>query len=808
MSPAGWPVLARLLASLAALSILVLASSARADDLPSTPPSGWWWYYGETPAQVDSLLKANKARLISIQVEKTSPLTLTVAMVENTGPYAKKWWWYYGQTDADITAHTKALNARVVNFDTYQTGGQIRFAAILISNTGADARKWWWYFGQTPAQITALVQHNKARLIDFRQYPAAGGARYSAAMLENIGAGATAWWWYYNITAAQVSSYLTKNDAYLVSLQIADAGGPRFNVIMDKRPTPGGVGWWWYYGQSVGELTSHYTGNAAWLRDVKTYQLGGQRVFTVIMLATGRHDEWYTFRYDALRTGTQPYASTLSDPRTVGSLKMKWAFPATPSGVGFFKASPIVVGNTVFIGSANGYFYALDAASGALKWQYPKAGAPALLGSCAAGGNGSFGRYGVQSSASYANIAGRSAVIVGAPDPSAEGGFGSARLFALTLSGTLLWKSDVVAHVSGCHPGSGAERHERITYSSPLVAGDKVYVGIHDAGDDPIQNGKLVPVDLATGHIAGSFHYISTATRGGDIWNSAASDGTAVYFTTGNTRCDSLGCQSPEPNPNHGLSMIRVARNTGTIIWAFQPVPYNLDDDPDWAAGAAVMTTSCGELIASVQKDGWSYAVNAGNGVPGAPSLRWQFPPTGVPTPKGVDGHGDTDYKRPGAAWNDVFIVTTGGEARAHDNFGVGYGKLQAINACATTEKTRVRWLTNNKDLPHNSGGGYSLGSPTVTGGIIFVGTDRGHLLVLGDPKVAPPIGYQCADVDFVSAADCIAAGHALVPIPKLLADVTMPDGGDIAGLRNEPVLARGRVFVGTLKGHVYMLQP
>jgi hypothetical protein len=46
------------------------------------------------------------------------------------------------------------------------------------------------------------------------------------------------------------------------------------------------------------------------------------------------------------------------------------------------------------------------------------------------------------------------------------------------------------------------------------------------------------------------------------------------------------------------------------------------------------------------------------------------------------------------------------------------------------------------------------------------------------------------------------------VPIPTVLANVPMPDDGNIAGLRNEPALANGAVFVGTLNGHVYMLAP
>src|ERR1700730_15170742 len=75
-----------------------------------------------------------------------------------------------------------------------------------------------------------------------------------------------------------------------------------------------------------------------------------------------------------------------------------------------------------------------------------------------------------------------------------------------------MWKSAMVAALNGCTPGSLSEIHERIAYSSPLVLGNKVYVGVHDAGDDPIQNGRVIAVDLSTGHIVPSFHFQSVGT--------------------------------------------------------------------------------------------------------------------------------------------------------------------------------------------------------------------------------------------------------------------------------------------------------
>jgi hypothetical protein len=255
-------------------------------------------------------------------------------------------------------------------------------------------------------------------------------------------------------------------------------------------------------------------------------------------------------------------------------------------------------------------------------------------------------------------------------------------------------------------PASLTELDQRITFSAPLIFDNKVYVGIHDTRDDPIQLGRINAVDLATGHIDTSFQFQGAGTpasppgtvHGGGVWNALAADGTGVYFTTGNTRIP--WCLHPyrncntfehEPSPNHGLSMIRVDKDTGNIRWEFQPVPFARDGDPDWAAGATLMSTSCGKLIASVQKDGWSYAVNAVDGSP-----RWQFPPTGFGATFLDAVHGDDDYRRPGAAWNDVFI-------------GNDYDKFHALNACATSKRDRVRWIA---DIPNSMCGHESYCTP------------------------------------------------------------------------------------------------
>lgn len=514
-------------------------------------------------------------------------------------------------------------------------------------------------------------------------------------------------------------------------------------------------------------------------------------------------DDWPNYRHDTSRTGEQERASELSDPAKVPSLAVRWQWPPTAAGEGgSFLASPIVIDGRVFIGSTSGRFYAIDAKTGTLLWQFPPTSQPPLLGSCTAGGQfQTFGAYGVMSSAS----AHKNLVIFGAPDPdpTVDGGRGSGKLFALDqAAGTLTWKSDVLARVNGCTPGATSEQHERIAYSSPLVHDNRVYVGIHDAADDPIQNGKLVAIDAADGHLLSGFSFIATSNRGGGIWNAPAVDHDDVLFTTGNTADGTVS----EPVPNRGLSMLRVDGKTGAMIWQFQPVPYALDDDPDWAAGVTIMSTTCGQIAASVMKDGWSYALDTANG-----SCRWQFPATVPPlsackfSPASAPVHGDTDYKRPGAAWGDVLAITTGGEALVTST-GVfaGYGRLHALNVCTNSAARRVRWIS---DVPSNSGGGYSLGSPTVTRGIFYIGTDLGHVVALADPTRAPPLGARCSQV-LTSLANCVLLGFSVVWAPAVLADVALNDGTSAAGLRSEPAISDGRLLVATVGGHVYMLAP
>ena len=524
---------------------------------------------------------------------------------------------------------------------------------------------------------------------------------------------------------------------------------------------------------------------------------------------------WRNWRSDQFRSATQLFETTLNDPNAVSTLHVGWTF--TSPGPEGFRASPVVYNDgTVYIGGSNGYFYALAGSDGHILWQYPPSGQTPLAGKFDQSKTSNPSAFGIASSAAITVIGNTTAVIFGAPDQSSGSHLGDGHLFALNAStGALIWESPPIALVTGLNSGSTGEFHQQIGYSSPLVFNNLVYVGVADHEDNPIQQGKLVAVNLADGSINSSFNFTATPTRGGGIWGSAAAWNTDVFVTTGNTKCWYGGCQ-PEPTPNYGLSMLRLNQNSGAVIWQHQPVPYADDNDPDWAAGPAIMyAADCGPAIVSTQKDGWTWAVQGGNGTPGPPGVMWAFPPgpwsTCGFTPADGTYHGDDDYKRPGATWGDVYIAATGGWDTT-TNLSGGYQQLHALNVCAQ-DSQRVRWL---KDIPsdpnyigwaNGSEGTYPLGPPTVTvDGMVFVATDQGHIIAVADPTLKAPLGTRCEDPAIASAM-CTAHGRRLVPDPWIH-DVALPGSPNNDGIFGEPAIANGRIYVATISGHVYMLQP
>ena len=527
-------------------------------------------------------------------------------------------------------------------------------------------------------------------------------------------------------------------------------------------------------------------------------------------LASCESHDWPTYRHDTSRNADQHHDGAVSDPARVPTLHTVWDFHPALAGDpdAQFSASATVYDDRVLVGNLNGRFYALKAATGAFLWKFPPDGQPRLLSQFLGNPSGP----GIASSGAIARFWAPwfwflkrrvTAVIFGAPDPTTCLGAppvcGSGRLWALDIhTGALIWKSDVIARLDGLtfdtNPPPGfAEHHERIGYSSPVVHRHRVYVGVADDGDSPIQSGKLVAVDLRTGHIVPSFNFQSSGPpRGGGIWSSPVFHEHRLFVTTGNGCTPSDGNCSSEPPNNHALSMLSLNPANGAIIWSEQPVPWSLDADPDWAGTPVVTETTCGTLAVGTMKDGWTHAFDAHTG-----AVRWSFPFVVGGLPFSYANHGDNGYTRPVAAWRDTIITVTGG-LPVTSNIADGYDRLYSLEACASynsADKGRIRWIADVPGLDYT-------GQPTITDGIVYIGNNQGKLFAIADPEVSPAAGQRCSMPGVANAA-CVASGFELVANPAILA--TVPLSG---GIRTEPVLAEGRVYVGTDGGHLYALEP
>jgi hypothetical protein len=266
----------------ASVGTLALDTTSAATDLSINKPTGWWFYTGINAAQVSSYLSANGARLTDIEVQSVSSgvPTFTVRMVANSGSYVAPggWWWYYGLTAAQVTAYLNANSARLIDLEPYDVGGGvIRYAAVMVANGGAANRAWWWYYGVTSAQISTYLSNNNARLIDLDSYATGAGKRYTAVMIRNTGADAEAWQWWLNQTPASIGARVSAFDGRVVKLDRQADG--TYNFIQVRNTGSEATAWWYWFGFTSPTALLNYANQLA-IRpvDIVTYlNASGQR---------------------------------------------------------------------------------------------------------------------------------------------------------------------------------------------------------------------------------------------------------------------------------------------------------------------------------------------------------------------------------------------------------------------------------------------------------------------------------------------------------------------------------------------------
>jgi outer membrane protein assembly factor BamB len=328
--------------------------------------------------------------------------------------------------------------------------------------------------------------------------------------------------------------------------------------------------------------------------------------------------------------------------------------------LGYLDASPSVNAGVVYIGSENGTFYAIDAATGAIKWSKPLP-----IANCA--------NAGIVSTATIATdpVSSVLTVYVGAADH---------YLYALNAAnGTTIWRTLI-----------GGTSSAYYNWSSPTIANGFVYYAVAtscgNAGDD-----GMVALDQHTGAQTGVYYTSGSATvAGASVYTSAAvaPDG-SVFITTG----DDNGASTHD-----STAIVKLAGGTLTRLGGYQ-IPGLVGKNMDFNASPTLFMAGTTPMVGACDKNGVFYALAQAS--PNAPV--WTRKLGIPPAPNSLAFCG-------GSAVYDGTHLFVGADARTS---GAPAGSIYELNP----KTGRVVW-----EKPLSSGP--VVGSPSLDGaGVLAVPT-------------------------------------------------------------------------------------
>jgi outer membrane protein assembly factor BamB len=317
------------------------------------------------------------------------------------------------------------------------------------------------------------------------------------------------------------------------------------------------------------------------------------------------HHDWPMYGRNLAHTFSS--RSSAITERNVSSLKLRWTF-ATGDAV---TASPAVVDGVVYVGAWDGFFYALDAETGALKWKFQLDCQSAVVPvPQVCGGPGP----GIPTPARFqtpGGIAVSSAAIV---DDRVYFGGGRTLYSLARHDGHLIWKHVVCGNPEDKNCNADLNDPLQIL-SSPAVAGRKLFVGATTGGvafGIPYRGGFLA-FDAQNGEQLWRFEVdppTNSANRGcGNVWSSPAVDREQHLVIFGTSDC----IEQPLP-PYHG-SVIALDTEAGSPRWVFRPREFDTHKcDFDFGASPNLITLDGRARVGIGGKDGTYYLLDRQTG--------------------------------------------------------------------------------------------------------------------------------------------------------------------------------------------------
>ena len=336
-------------------------------------------------------------------------------------------------------------------------------------------------------------------------------------------------------------------------------------------------------------------------------------------------DSWKSWGYDTSNSRYNPTSGL--GVGNVGSLAVKWK----TTTAGDVSATPAVENGVVYVPDNAGWLYAMDAATGAIKWQTSISAITQVPGD-----------YSRATPAIAGNL-----LILG--DQAGKSGSPDGYLFAVDKStGALVWRTTIV----GGFP---------ILTQSATVVGGTAYVGVASYEEALVRfgvplsfRGRMLAVDTATGVIKWSTYTVPDGYTGGAVWGSSPavdSKRNSLYIATGNnysippatTDClknapDDVARAACVPASDMFDAIVSLDLTTGAVKWSMRALPsdaWNLacgipflpdladptpdcpsNPGPDYDFGQAptLYKANGTEYVGAGQKSGKYWAVNPDTG--------------------------------------------------------------------------------------------------------------------------------------------------------------------------------------------------
>jgi outer membrane protein assembly factor BamB/regulation of enolase protein 1 (concanavalin A-like superfamily) len=430
------------------------------------------------------------------------------------------------------------------------------------------------------------------------------------------------------------------------------------------------------------------------------------QAFSAVPGAIAATDDWTTYLHDATRSAAS--SDTTVTTGNVATLAPAW----TASTGGVIAASATVAAGVAYVGSWDGYEYALDAATGAVKWK-TSVGITHADPICVPP------QAGVSSTATVSN----GVVYVGG---------GDSYWYALdAATGGVLWK---------VFSGDNSAASGHYNWSSPLIYNGFAYIGVASMGDCPLVQGLLMKVDLTSHQVVGTTKLVPDGQVGGGIWTTPAIDTASgrIFVTTGT-----------ENAVTQSLAQAVVAIDAGTMnvvdTWKLPEADAVLDSD--FSTSPTMYSDSHGTpMLASINKNGQAYALRRGN-------------------------------LAAGPVWNQTIAV--GGD-------------------CPTCGESSVSSGTVGGGRLFMGGETTTIGSTGYQGSVRALNPDTGAVL-WEHPTTGPVIGHLA----YANGLVYSSSGTVLEALDAVTGNrLYSYDFG--LGLYAGPVVAEGKVFVGTLSGKEY----